>query len=145
MCDALIGLLGTLFGIVITTVLTWVISKRERVNQFRLAALEKRLAVHQEAYALWSELFIHLFDDNIGDYVMKAQEWWYKNCLYLDPKSRNAFRIAINLAFNHRNIPNSESQLKQQSYKDIERVGELLAAGVGLPSIGENEGKSNTI
>ena len=142
MCEfevAIIGLLGTILGTIITVAVSLIISKKDRINQFRLAALEKRLAVHQEAFSLWTELFWNLREDKLGDIVLKSQDWWYKNCLYLDSKSRNAFKKALNLSVNFKHI--SDSKLIEKQFREIEQVGELLVAGVELPSIGKNEGK----
>jgi hypothetical protein len=61
---ALIGLLGTIVGSVITIVSQIILAKKDRINQFRLAALEKRLKVHQEAYKLWRDMFFGLYDES---------------------------------------------------------------------------------
>lgn len=55
---ALIGIFGTIIGSIITVISNKKIAKYQNLNEFRLAALEKGLQVHQEAYTLWSQLFL---------------------------------------------------------------------------------------
>ncbi len=59
-------------------------------NQLRLAALDKRLQAHQEAFTLWRELFSAIHSPDIGKAVINCQEWWGKNCIYLEPEVREA-------------------------------------------------------
>jgi hypothetical protein len=66
-----------------------------------MAAIDKRLEVHQKAYSIWVELrsMAHKHDE-IGRYVMFCQKWWDDNCLYLAPKARKAFKHAYICANN---------------------------------------------
>jgi len=142
MVEAFIGFLGAILGAGIVTFTHWIISKKDRINQLRLAALEKRLSVHQEAYTLWTELFWNLHNEkDLPNIVMKCQDWWYKNCLYLDPKSRESFKLSCHLAFDFSSIPRNNSKLRKDSFKQIRKAGEDIVKGVDLPTIGEYEGK----
>ncbi|MCH6559702.1 hypothetical protein IH799_05025, partial [candidate division KSB1 bacterium] len=63
-------------------------------HQFRLAAIDRRLEVHQEAFALWNQL-LHTADTDAGwETALECQVWWYNHCLYLEPGAREAFRRA---------------------------------------------------
>ena len=71
-------------------------------TQLRLAAVERRLQAHQEAYSLWRKILAHVHSNEIGETVMECQFWWDKNCLYLCEEARQAFRDAYDAAFNHK-------------------------------------------
>src|SRR5262249_32468905 len=64
-------------------------------GQLRMAAAETRLAKHQEAYALWIELFTMTPPEAHTKAVMNCQRWWNENCLYLDADPRRLFRQAF--------------------------------------------------
>ncbi|MDI3548102.1 MAG: hypothetical protein PWR10_1754 [Halanaerobiales bacterium] len=140
---ALIGIVGTIIGAIITVISNKKIAENQRVNNFRLAALDKRLEVHQEAYKLWSELFFSLNSEKVHDKAYKCQEWWYENCLYLDPKTRKAFKKALlDAQLYNQTDRNNDKDLKEKLFKEVEKVGELIVKGVELPTIGEYESKS---
>ena len=61
---AFIGLVGAILGAAIATVGHWIISRTERANRLRLAALDKRLEVHQQAYTIWNELLSSIHKEN---------------------------------------------------------------------------------
>ena len=47
-----------------------------RMNQqLRLAAVEKRMAAHQEAFALWRRLIASAYDDSLNPVVIECQDW----------------------------------------------------------------------
>jgi len=50
------GVLGTVLGASISQFAQWSISRREAIDTFRLAAVDRRLEAHQRAYSLWHEL-----------------------------------------------------------------------------------------
>ena len=81
-------------------------------NQLKLAALDKRLQKHQEAYTLWVDLVWNLRnEDEIGRIVIKGQKWWNENCLYLGEDSRGAFKKAILLAPVFYQLTNAKDKL----------------------------------
>ncbi|CAG37899.1 hypothetical protein [Desulfotalea psychrophila] len=106
-------------------------------QQLRMAALEKRLKAHQEAYALWRNLILHVWNkEKIDAVVMECQEWWGNNCLYLEPEARNAFCTAYMSAGNHRAISESkDATLTKQNWKEITNAGVTLVECVKLPTI----------
>ncbi|SDD21533.1 hypothetical protein [Halanaerobium congolense] len=134
---AIIGFAGTILGVIITIIVQSIIAKKDRASQFRLAALEKRLEIHQEAYSLWREMFFNLHNESIHDIAYKSQEWWYKNCLYLDPKTREAFKKVTLEVSDFYQLNKENKELKRKSFNNIERLGVLIEQGVDLPPVGE--------
>ena len=131
---AFIGFLGTILGVAISGVISWFIARKEQTNRFRLAALDKRLEKHQEAYALWIRLLTNLFNENeLNAVVIECQNWYDNNCLFLDGASRTAFKQAYVLAHGHKHYNQS---MQEESYNKILTAGRLLEIGVDLPSIG---------
>jgi hypothetical protein len=74
--DALLSLISAIVGgLIATTSQAW-ISTQDRENQLRLAAIEKRLIAHQEAYALWRKLiFASSEDEEFENVVLECQNW----------------------------------------------------------------------
>ena len=90
------------------------LAEKFRADQaHRFLAAEKRFETHQQAFVEWRAVF-----DAIGDSatleiaVKKAQRWWNENCLYLDPKARQAFNRGMSAAliWAGRRIPDQESE-----------------------------------
>lgn len=138
MSEAVVGALLALLGALVGSLATIQIARANRKEVLRLAAVEKRLTAHQEAFALWCRLLRVLHDRNrVHDAAAECQAWWEKNCLYLDVKSRSAFREgAIDAALYH--------DLKQvndprEVFTRLCRVLDFLMEGAGLPTIGEHE------
>ena len=119
-----------------------IIEQGSRRHQLRLAALDKRLEAHQEAYSLWREL-IHTAHDKskVFEVVLKCQEWWEKNCLYLDATVREAFYKAYIAANTHKDFVDSHSNadLVRDNWAVIKRAGEVIVKAVELPPISDGE------
>lgn len=112
-------------------------------NQLKLAALDKRLQKHQEAYTLWLNLMWSLTDEEkIGPAVTNCQNWWNENCLYLGDDARGAFKTALLLAVNFRHLTNVDAKEKQKWFDSIHNAGVKIIEGVNLPSLGEDESKN---
>lgn len=157
--EALFSLLGVIVGAFIPSVFKNWAAKLDRKNQLRLAAIDKRLEVHQEAYTMWRELIAKVHEPReIGEYVMKCQDWWYKNCLYLSPNARESFKSAYSAAFSHLDFINSrkiilhkpnsnENELSQmndiiiKNWQKVIDAGDIIVAGVDLPEINEDTEK----
>ncbi|MDR6887865.1 MULTISPECIES: hypothetical protein [Variovorax] len=73
-------------------------------NQLRMAAVDRRLQAHQEAFALLRVLMQQAHGPELGKQVMACQEWWEKNCLYLEPQAREAFSNAYFAANVHQTL-----------------------------------------
>ncbi|MDO9303526.1 MAG: hypothetical protein Q7T89_19205 [Anaerolineales bacterium] len=54
--EAVIAFLGVFVGSIVSGVVQFVTSDTNGKQQLRLAALDKRLQAHQEAFALWQRL-----------------------------------------------------------------------------------------
>jgi hypothetical protein len=80
-------------------------------------------------------------EERLGDVVRECQDWWVKNCLYLDGEARQAFKIAYHAASNHREFlrPALNADAARESWKLITDAGEAIVKGVELPSLGEEE------
>jgi hypothetical protein len=104
-------------------------------NQLRMAALDKRLQAHQEAFTLWRTMFT----SSGAEMEIAAQEcrdWWNSNCVYLDGKVRDAFLEAVNQEYMRRSSPKSLDQLNEHLGKMF-AFPNLLFASVQLPSLSE--------
>jgi len=113
-------------------------------NSLRMAAIDKRLQVHQQAYTLWKKLLSAVHSETIGSVVMECQSWWNENCLYLSPESREAFHTAFQCAFSHKDYLNVPSDLRDKilinsNFENITKAGEVIVRSVELPSLGEAE------
>ncbi len=54
-------------------------AEREQRYRLQLAALDKRLAVHQEAYTRWHRLWNAVHTDEITDVVIENRTWFHEN------------------------------------------------------------------
>lgn len=137
MTDLVIGALLALFGALVGSLATIQIARANRKEVLRLAAVERRLAAHQEAYALWCRVLSNLHRDCIHDVAVECQAWWEKNCLYLDPESRRAFREGLVDAALYHDLKGENDP--RETFRRLRGVLDLLVKGVGLPTIGEHE------
>jgi len=142
---AIIAFLGVIVGSALTSLTSLLSAKENRKLQLTTASLDKRLQAHQAAYALWYEMVrvIH-HQENLWEIIMKADEFWANNCLYLDPISRKAFRDSTLFAWSHKELlqgPRDEEVTKaiKESWEIIMKPGRTLAEGVSLPSLGSDE------
>ena len=136
--DAAVGLVGVVVGAAATIAFQYVNSSTERRHQLRMAALDKRLEVHQEAFALWRELYRHLNDrESLGPIIINCENWWEKHCLYLSPDARAGFSQAYHLASMYHQAGDSA----RQYHDKILDVAQLIVKGVELPTVGKDEGK----
>ena len=140
--EPLVGLLGVVTGVLMSEYSHKQSAREDRRNQLRLAALDRRLQAHQDAYSLWRRILKDLDTAKIGDTVMECQEWWNNNCLYLTPDARQAF-VQAYLTASSRSVTMGSRDLKLISleFEIIKRAGELIAQGVELPIINEGEDK----
>jgi hypothetical protein len=111
-------------------------------NQLKLAALDKRLQKHQEAYTLWRKLLFNLRnEEKIGPAINECQRFWEENCLYLSAEARSAFQQAIFLANDFRTLPGADPKEIREWHKAIKAAGDRILEAVNLPSLGEDETK----
>jgi hypothetical protein len=137
MSDLVTGALLALGGGLVGSLATIAIARASRKDILRLAAVERRLQAHQEAYALWFELLNALHGPECHNVVVKCQAWWKQNCLYLDPKSRRAFWNGSIDAALYQDLKGQQNP--KEAFATLNAVLGYLAKGVGLPTIGEHE------
>ena len=106
-------------------------------NQLRMAALDRRLAAHQEAFTLWRELLGAVHSDKVGGVVLKCQAWWEKNCLYLSSPVRESFSDAYTSAHSHHGYLQSrtDAKLVEENWARIMKAGNDIVAAVQLPGL----------
>jgi len=136
---AIIALAGVALGTWLTNRNLVALKKSQETHQLRMAAIEHRLAVHQEAFSLWRNLVKVIYQANkLGDAVTACQKFWEDKCLYLDPVSREEFingvQTAAIYADDIRQTPDARAE-----WRRLMAVGKYLVEGVGLPSIGDLE------
>jgi len=139
--DSLVGLLGVLTGALISEFSHHRSAREERRHQLRLAALDRRLQAHQEAFSLWRKIMADMGNPaKIGETVARCQEWWDNNCLYLTPQARQAFGQAYLTAHTLQGtMASRDIKLIQLEFETIRRAGDLIVEGVELPTIAEGE------
>lgn len=119
-----------------------IIEQGSRRHQLRMAALEKRLQAHQEAYAHCQKIISNIFaeDDIRSEAIIECQVWWVNNCLYLNAESREAVYASCRSAWFHKELNNSGEKMeaKEDNWKIIIRPLEVLVNGVELPTIAED-------
>lgn len=113
-------------------------------QQLRMAAAEKRLAVHQEAFTLWRKLMMAAHTDQVLKVVLACQDWWERNCLYLAPQARDGFNRAYHAASAHRELVQDRTnvELAKSNWQLILAAGDQIVAGVELPSLGARESQT---
>lgn len=107
-------------------------------QQLRLAAVEKRLQVHQEAFCLWRRINGAIGTDYLPQIIKECDEWWGNNSLYLEPEPRKAFLEAWVSARDLKWYQeNSEPTLVTKCYQQINYAGEAITRAVELPRLNE--------
>ena len=100
------GIIGVFFGLWIASYISKrerkqkdIITESERIDRYRLSAINERLKVHQQAFEIWYDLSlsIHAEENSRVKKTNDARDFWVKNCLYLTPKCRNVFNELIYL------------------------------------------------
>jgi hypothetical protein len=127
------GFLAAIIVAIITTVVQLQIAKKERniregerKDKFRLAALDKRLDIHQEAYYRWSKM-IHLrFKEDVENVLLDSIEWYNKNCLFLDSKSRVEFLRCTENVLNYKTTWRMWQDSAEQNLKEKEDYSDGL-------------------
>lgn len=110
-------------------------------HQLRLAAIDRRLQAHQEAFTLWREVVANAYSDEIGKTVLKCQKWWEENCLYLEPEVREAFVQSYSAAHSHRTLVGSRpaADIVSEHWARVTRAGDLIFTAVQLPALSSVE------
>jgi len=107
-------------------------------HQLRLAAIDKRLKAHQEAYGLWRKINGNIGTKNIYDVILECDSWWSKNSLYLEPAPREAFLAAwVSAKDLEWYAENSNQEIAMECRKKIEAAGVVITNAVELPTLNE--------
>jgi hypothetical protein len=114
-------------------------------NALRMASLDRRLAAHQEAFALWRKLLGNVFGDNTQAVVHECDQWWTDNCLYLEPGARSAFSQAYWAAQVHSALVQGSTRTPaeiadiQANFNLIKNAGDEIMRAVSLPELNPRE------
>src|SRR5512141_2280022 len=113
-------------------------------HQLRLAALDRRLLAHQEAFTLWRDLMAVMHTDEVGQSVIKCQEWWERNCVYLEPTVREGFVSSYSAAHTHNALVRgrTDTKLISENWERFIAFPNLLFKAVQLPALTELEATS---
>jgi hypothetical protein len=105
-------------------------------NQLRLAAVERRLQAHQESFELWRRLVF-----GGPEVIVECERWWEKNCLYLEPKVREAFVAAYRNEHIRQELVSSKANSDSiiQSSAVVRAFPDVLFAAIALPPLSELE------
>lgn len=126
----------------VKTQYSFLVEELKAKHQLRLAAVERRLQAHQEAFALWRELVANTHTENIGKTVIKCQAWWENNCLFLEPSAREAFSDAYSAAHMHSALVQGGLPVLHEAkdnWQRITKAGQLIVEAVQLPGLTSTE------
>jgi hypothetical protein len=105
-------------------------------HQLRLAAVERRLQAHQEAFTLWRDLLSTIHTEDVRSEVLKCSEWWNRNCLYLEPSAREAFANAYHAANDHASLLSvREVGPIKENWSRITSAGSAILQAAQLPGL----------
>lgn len=136
---ALIGAGCTLIGILIANWSNFLMQKanaklqtditeRQIKNSFQLAAMEKRLEAHQEAYNIWLKMSSYVYAPHDQRLKLKTEafEFFGTHCLYLEPKAAEAFRICTNYYYDYQTQLDFIKLLDRQAPETKQSMDNLL-------------------
>jgi hypothetical protein len=111
------------------------------MNQLRLAALDRRLEVHQQAFLQWRKVMAATLSEEVGKVVIDCQRWWEQNCIYLEPEVRKAFVVAYSAANMHHSLINclAEDSVIKANWDLIADFPRALFEAIQLPELSELE------
>ncbi len=120
------------------------IEGKKASHQLRLAAIDRRLQAHQEAFTHWREVLACMHTQQLGVTITKCQKWWEEHCLYLEPEVREAFVSAYSAASVHQTYTQNraDAALVQSNWATFTRFPEVLFAAVQLPAFSSSESKA---
>lgn len=114
-----------------------VLEELKNKNQLRLVAIDHWLEAHQEAFVLWRKLISYALTDEIGKVVLECQDWWEKNCLYLESAVRESFSDSYSAAHTHNAIlqNRNNSERVQENWNRIIKSGDNILQAAQLPAL----------
>ncbi len=113
------------------------LEERRATHQLRLAAIDKRMQAHQEAFSLWREILRTVHSSDCNATTLKCQDWWEKNCLYLEHAVREAFALSMSCAHDHSEFLNSRTDAEdvKANWAKIIAAGPVILKTVQLPGL----------
>jgi hypothetical protein len=74
-------------------------------------------------------------------HVLKCQDWWERNCLYLEPEVRESFVKSYSAAHGHHVylLNRSDAELAKANWNDITQFPTVLFKAIKLPPLSELE------
>lgn len=109
-------------------------------TQLRMAAAERRLEKHQEAFVLWNKLVTRIHDADFPAVIIECQDWWIHNNIFLDGESRKRFRLAFAAATTFHQIGRGgDVDVRLKLWDEVQSAGAAIVEGVALPSLGKDE------
>lgn len=117
---------------------------QKSIHSLRMAALDRRLQAHQEAFTLWRGIIGSVHTPEVGRAVLECQAWWEKNCVYLEPEIRTAFVDAYQAASTHAALlqDRGHPELVKENWLRITSFPNMLFAAVKLPELSTVETKA---
>jgi hypothetical protein len=111
-------------------------------HQLRTASLDRRLQAHQEAFTQWRALVTGTIESKNA--IIACQSWWEKNCLYLEPKVRQAFVEAyMNANLRAEFIrAHAESKFIIEAWNKIMAFPNVLFESIQLPPLTPTENEA---
>lgn len=117
--------------------------ENKQKNRLQLAALDKRLEKHQEAYSLlWKLIRANngTTEKERSDIVNDCQEWWINNNLYLSKEASKALRTAYVSAMEYYTEyrmmgKDRNSEFTKKCWDNLVKSGEIIQESVALPGL----------
>ncbi|MCH7826452.1 MAG: hypothetical protein IIC75_00525 [Bacteroidetes bacterium] len=126
----------------------------ERKEKFKMVAIEKRLATHQEAIKHWHLLLSVMHRNNEDEHklsvIKNAREFWLNTCLYMEKETRKMFSVSINIVSDYtmwleigKSLPVGKEKEENTKYfmkqwNDFHRLFEIIQEEVELEPIKPN-------
>lgn len=104
-------------------------------NTLRFAAVERRLQSHQEAYTQWRGLLSKLGSNDLPLHIKECEQWWEKNCIFLERQASEAFQNAYFQSASHRQLKYDGASARElrDCFQEILRAGDVIRDAVELP------------
>ena len=104
-------------------------------NTLRFAAVERRLQAHQEAYTQWRGLLSKLSSNDLPVQIKECEQWWEKNCIFLERQASEAFQSAYFRSASHRQLKYDGASARElrDCFQEIQRAGDVIRDAVELP------------
>jgi len=113
---------------------------QKQKGQLKFSALDKRLAVLQEAHVRWWHLLRSIHTPHVEEEVQKCQTFWVENRLYLSEEAAFAFRRAYMAASDHEQLKamaredRSQAQEVRENFARITEAESIIVRSAALPS-----------